>query len=1116
MKSTKLYAVAFAALTLFPSTFANAATVGSNLWDNHHGETAPTKTISSSNGKPCLVTGYRLVPLDENGNTINGFCFNNANPDHEVLAPYAPVDNSKTTDDLHKVEDTGIWSSGQQVARDTWAYQKLPDNTPVLDNSQNTNSQHLVYSRTINKWLTAENVNRQGAGQELIPTLAVDSSNPNQQYVEVVSRDNRALSNEATRRLTMGSRPMSLWYLAHPNPSGDKSLATYDTATGLWTSMFHVMQDAPAQTYKSTATIKLSEDGTVPNVAKWEGAKDASKRQKVNYDTAYFTTAAVDGKTQTVDAQSALLQAIPSENTTAKDGLTPVYTPNNHVSPYSAGDTITVQPYSRDMNYDRDMRYPIGRGQTFRLTAPIEGVTIDAHTGAITATRAAVEKAGGTLNVAIEADWTPVIKYSSGGYMTGIPNFGGLGENNYWLNLSSGTSSVVGMANENTQIGINELRRGKIEHALSVTFPNYQKGASFPAKMADGNIDTTKYPEAPHAGQRWRLPKDFDTEGYLRSIDKTEDSILRMQIEAAKEYGGIVTDRNLATIAFNFESGWSYAPAAREGKNIYMDETVEDGWLKKMFDKHTGGNAAFPWQAVQWMPVNYAELPAGSNGQQNTLVNWSADAIPADTTVRTYLPDRVHENGYVGHTTHTGRDARTYTVTDPFWVMNLTTDFHETPGYKSTTETDNGVVQGEELGMTITPTREGVSTPVHLVTENLRKSKDYLAYEKLQDKSQWTGTTVPVTDETKQVIRQAGREDVPVLDAKTKKWYFQAYANDPNYAYRGISYTVGGVQEANPLAASDYPRIKTGTTQIVDVLANDSTNFGNNNGMTLTGVKLYNATGEEVAQYDDGMATYRVVDVPGKNRQGIEITTKNKEGFAPTVDYAAVRSDGTVSSKGAVTLLIGSTTGKAMAVANTSSEKGEPATQPENPDLVVTEKGEPEVATENPEFNGGVNGSEPAIREDDPEYEGGANAVEADSNEKDDFTGGVNGSEPAVRENDPEYKGSVSGEPATTEPKGEATTPASTPAVSESPNGEAVAPTNNATGTSVESTPVTPEAGKPAEPETGKPEEPGKLVEAKTGHDSTSSALSFVGAGFGVLLAGAFVGARRRFARLEK
>lgn len=1046
MKPRKFYAVALATASLIPTTFASAATVGSNPWDNHHGQTAPTKTISSSNGKPCLTTGYRNVPLNPDGTTVNAFCFNNSNETNEKLSPYAAIDTSKTQEDLYKVQDTGIWGAKQQVARDTFAYQKLPDNTPVLENSQNINSQLLAYDRTINKWLTAENVNRQGAGQELIPTLTVDSSNPSQEYVEVVSRDNRALTSEATRRLTMGSRPLSLWYLKHPNPSGDRALATYDVATGQWTSMFYVVQEAPAQTYSTTATIKVSEDGAVPNVEKWMGAKDESARKKVNYDTAYFTNAPVEGKTQTVDAQSAQLQAVPGEKTTAKDGLTPVYTPNNHVSPYSAGDTITVQPYARDLKYDRDMRYPIGRGQTFRLVNPVEGVSIDAKTGAITATRAAVEKAGGTLNVQIEADWTPVIKYSSGGFMAGIPNFGGLGENNYWLNLASGTSSVVGMANENTQIGIDELRRGKIEHALSVTLPNYQRGASFPAKMADGNIDTTKYPEAPHAGQRWRLPHDFDTDGYLRSRGLDGDKILRMQIEAAKNYGGIVTDRNLATIAFNFESGWSYAPAAREGKNIYMDESVEDGWLKKMFDQHNGSNGAFPWQAVQWLPMNYAELPEGSKGVEDTTVNWATNIAPSDMTVRSFIPDRVHENGYVGHTTHTGRDTRTLTVNNPFVTPLVMSDFDETPGISGTTPTDNGTIQFEELGLNISPVREGVSSTYHLNTGGIMPTDAGKRWAALKDKNDWGGTAVPEMDPKKQIIRQAGREDVYANDPKTNKWYFAKDGSKDDYAYTSIRYTVGGVREENPLAASDYPRQMIGTTKIVDVLRNDSTNFGNNNGMTLTKVKLYDLQGNEVTEYDDGMAKYKVADVPGKNRQGIQVTTYQKQGFTPTVSYSAVRSDGVVSAKGAMTLFIGGTTGDAISNTHKAATSGEAATQPVNPDLVVTEKGEPEVIAENPEFNGGVNGTEPATRENDPEYKGGANAVEADSNKKDDYTGGVNGTESATRENDPEYQGAVNGEPATTDPKPEGTTP-TTPTNKEETTTQPTNPTNNTTNT---------------------------------------------------------------------
>ena len=178
----------------------------------------------------------------------------------------------------------------------------------------------------------------------------------------------------------------------------------------------------------------------------------------------------------------------------------------------------------------------------------------------------------------------------------------------------------------------------------------------------------------------------------------------------------------------------------------------------------------------------------------------------------------------------------------------------------------------------------------------------------------------------------------------------------------------------------------------------------------------------------------------------------------------------------------------------------------------MTEKGEPEVATENPEFTGGVNAVEPAINEV-PEYTGGANAVEADKNTQEEYKGGVNGVEPAVRENNPEYTGAVNdSEPTVADPKGEATVPA------EAPKTDSVAPVaNDATTNNVSNVPVTEPAteGKPEQPSSDKPEEPGKPVEAKTGHDSVSSASPYVGIGFGALLAGAFVGVRRRFARTE-
>ena len=522
-----------------------------------------------------------------------------------------------------------------------------------------------------------------------------------------------------------------------------------------------------------------------------------------------------------------------------------------------------------------------------------------------------------------------------------------------------------------------------------------------------------------------------------------------------------------------------------------------------MFDQHQG-NGAFPWQAVQWMPVNYAELPEGSKGVQDTTVNWATNIAPSDMTVRTFIPDRVHENGYVGHATHTGRDARTLTVNNPFVTPLLRAHFEESPSTILPLASDNGIVGGEELGINIAPVREGVSSTYHLPVAGTTPTDAGKRWAALEDKSDWGGTAVPETDPKKQIIRQAGREDVYALDPKTNKWFFAKDGKKDGYAYTAIPYTIGGVKDENPLAASDYPRQMIGTTQVVDVLRNDSTNFGNNNGTTLTKVKLYDLQGNEVTEYDDGMAKYKVVDVPGKNRQGIQVTTYQKQGFSQTVSYSAVRSDGVVSAKGAMTLFIGGATGDAISNAHRATTNGEAATQPVNPDLVITEKGEPEVA-ENPEFTGGVNAVEAATNEV-PEYTGGANAVEADSNAKGEFTGGVNDVEPAVRENDPEYKGGANGEPAIADPKGEATAPAS-----EKPTNEG---SNKNVGTSDTAT-VSPKPEQPASNESGKPDAP---VEAKTGHDTVGSSphTQVVGLGFGAFVAALFMGVRRRFSHDDR
>jgi len=57
-----------------------------------------------------------------------------------------------------------------------------------------------------------------------------------------------------------------------------------------------------------------------------------------------------------------------------------------------------------------------------------------------------------------------VWNFASSGYFYADPDTGTVGSGNYWLQYLQGTNSVVGIANELTQIGAEELRSGVIGH----------------------------------------------------------------------------------------------------------------------------------------------------------------------------------------------------------------------------------------------------------------------------------------------------------------------------------------------------------------------------------------------------------------------------------------------------------------------------------------------------------------------------------------------------------------------------------------------------------------------------------------------------------------------------
>ena len=196
-------------------------------------------------------------------------------------------------------------------------------------------------------------------------------------------------------------------------------------------------------------------------------------------------------------------------------------------------------------------------------------------------------------------DGDGVWHFASAGYFYADPDTGTVGSNNYWLQYLQGTNSVVGIANELTQIGAEELRSGVIGHAVSVTFPSYLAGqVSFPAKQTDGKLASASHPNAPVAGQMFTFPEDFDVEAYIADnhTDRTMAAIMR----AVKTYGGIVTDQNFWCMSFNFENPYGMGERA---ENPDANPWKDDAELAALADFNAN---AFPWGETAWVEPSYA------------------------------------------------------------------------------------------------------------------------------------------------------------------------------------------------------------------------------------------------------------------------------------------------------------------------------------------------------------------------------------------------------------------------------------------------------------------------------------------------------------------------------
>lgn len=805
------------------------------------GATASTRNVS---GTTCVDAGYRTVPTLANITNVapGPTCYWNPDQQAKTIDTLAPVNSSLTKEQLTTTENTSPLSG--KLASDSFAAQKLTGTEAVAPNSSEISRTFLEYSGDAGNHPVTTAINggtlkkirtQTVGGHENIPTLAVNSANPHQEYVEVVSRDQRVNANAENKRILTGGIPIPNWLAEDHGLSGDQSVALYDEATGIWRSYFKFVKDADAQTYTSTARVQVG-----------GGNASTPKSAKIQYD---------------------------------------------NVGRGNAGQTVTIKaPVSIDVKSgNARTSYPIARGAKFRLAKNVPGASIDANTGVITYKIPAGTR--GTVDIPVAVDYPATYHVSSGGYMLAKPNFGGVGEDNYWLTLKNGTSSVVGLANELTQIGVDELKAGKINHMVSITAADYAAlTSSFPAKGTDGKLDMSKYPNAPRAGQRGFLPANFDVEEHLRNTGHAEDELSRMILTAMKEYGFIIADRNLFTNAFNLEAASSYAPYARQGKNVYKEDPQLAAMFANFVPSGFTGNQ-FPWQQVQWMPVNYTESAENSAGRNTARADTSVKfKYPSDSYGKTgtgsgviYQPAEHHATVYAGETAVAQSVHQSHKVS-PNYRYARDYNFQEieqTPNFrpsrwvnKEKVNTAGGQFSSAETGIRFASNGKTGTYSIDLNTHDV------------------TGTTWDLRRDngTNITVNRTGKAPARMSDVKAKRGAAaQLYS---------IPLKVHVVDKNSPIAREDSVSLYSGTTQNVAVLNNDEASFGAyRRGETVKKLELLNERGQVVSSYSDEYGTYRVVTLPD-GTQGIAVSAKNKQGFAPLVRYRAVTDKGVKSAEG--------------------------------------------------------------------------------------------------------------------------------------------------------------------------------------------------------------------------
>ena len=148
-------------------------------------------------------------------------------------------------------------------------------------------------------------------------------------------------------------------------------------------------------------------------------------------------------------------------------------------------------------------------------------------------------------------------------------------------------ASASGLAIAPGMITVDDVRRGKIEHAMIIGVPESKADEfSWPANRTDG---LSHDEHAPVQGQRLRLRSDIDLDSYNLT------PVGRMVAEAAQKYGFVVTD-TAGAVAI---TGEATDAIVRDGGEDPWDRYLGDGAWSTLRD--------FPWHEIEALPVDYGK-----------------------------------------------------------------------------------------------------------------------------------------------------------------------------------------------------------------------------------------------------------------------------------------------------------------------------------------------------------------------------------------------------------------------------------------------------------------------------------------------------------------------------